>query len=110
MSSVQPSTAGKLPEAGPTTLYLVCDELDISPLEVLCPDRHSPLPFARELVAWLLYKWEGWTKVAIADFLGVNPSTVRYYLRNIERKRRNGEVVDLCRRLVRALTISAGPF
>lgn len=85
-------------------IFLVCEELDISALELLCPNRHRPLPMARQLVAWLLWTWEGFTQQQAADVLGVTVSTVGYYIRNVERRRRNhGEWAPTCKRLVKAL-------
>lgn len=68
---------------------------------VLSKDRHAPLPQARQLSAWLLVKWWKVPIVKVAGLLDVSYSTVAYYLRNVERRRRNGELSDLLTRLAR---------
>lgn len=82
-------------------LYLVATELGTTPLAVLCKDRHAPLPAVRQLTAWLLIKWVHLPIVEVAGLLDVTYSTVLYYVRNVERRRRNGEWTDLCLRLAR---------
>jgi hypothetical protein len=113
-SSVQSLTVGKLSEAEPIlfqqVLFLVCDELDVSPLAVLVADRRRPLPQARHMVAWLLCQWEGWTRRSVAHALGVNEKTVAYYLRNVRRNLLNGEWTDLTHRLSQGLASGAEPF
>lgn len=82
-------------------LSLVCDALDVSPLQVLVRDRHAPKPLARQLTAWLLYRWVHLPQTQVAGLLGVTYSTVSYYVRNVERRRRNGELRGLCDSLAR---------
>lgn len=84
-------------------LSLVCDALDVSPLQVLARDRHAPKPLARQLTAWLLYRWVHIPQTQVAGLLGVTYSTVSYYVRNVERRRRNGELRSLCDSLARGL-------
>lgn len=84
-------------------LFLVCEELGVTPLQVLCQNRTRPLPMARQLVAWLMWNWEGFTMQQAADLLGVNVSTVGYYVHNVESKRKR-EWATICRRLAKAVT------
>jgi len=84
-------------------IFLVCEELGVTPLQLLCPDRTRPLPMARQLSAWLMWNW-GFTMQQAADSLGVSVSTVGYYCRNVERRRANGEWRTICRRLWLMLT------
>lgn len=73
--------------------------LGVAPWMIESSDRHAPLPHARQLIAWLL-SVEGFTAVAIASVMGRNPSTVLYYIRNLERRRRSEWLIaDRCSRL-----------
>lgn len=83
------------------TIDLVCVEVGVVPWMVESSDRHAPLPHARQLIAWLLSK-EGFTAVSIASAMGRNPSTVLYYIRNLERRRQSEWLIaDRCSRLQR---------
>ena len=82
------------------TIYAVCAELDVTPIGLLTTDRHAPLPQARQLVAWLLYRQHNWTTPRIASLLDKNVSTVLYYVRNVDRRyRQEWEMIDRCSRL-----------
>lgn len=79
----------------------VCEEIEVAPWMVESSDRHAPLPHARQLIAWLLYR-DGFNLVAIASAMGRNPTTVSYYIRNLERRRRSEWLIaDRCSRLQR---------
>lgn len=83
-------------------IYRVCDNLNVSPIAVLSVDRHHPLPTARQLIGWLLHR-RGWLGWQISFILGVDVSTVYYYIHNVERRRRmEYGMAAQCARLISA--------
>lgn len=84
--------------AGPI-IDAVSAELGISCADVLSGDRHAPLPMARKLIAWRM-RASGYELLAIGRVLGRSEATVRYYLRNLERRRKSEwQTIALCSRV-----------